>query len=83
MHVPGPGLERKGQGMLSSSSSLLSPGQNADGMDGAAAAILDCELKVSFIQKFWKVFSVCPCRYFVEVCFSGSGLHFLDLYYYC
>ena len=48
MHVPGPGLERKGQGMLSSSSSLLSPGQNADGMDGAAAAILDCELKVSF-----------------------------------
>ena len=48
MHVPGPGLERKGQGMSSSSSSLLGPGRNADGMHGAAAAILDPELKVSF-----------------------------------
>ena len=44
MRVPGPGLERKGWGMSTSSSSLVSPGQNADGMDGAAAAILDCGL---------------------------------------
>ena len=48
MRVPGPGLERKGRGMSPSSSSLLSPGQNADGMDGAAAAVLDCGLRVSF-----------------------------------
>ena len=48
MHIPGPGLERKGRGVSSSSSSLLGPGRNADGIQGAAAAILGHELKVSF-----------------------------------
>lgn len=48
MHIPGPGLERKRRGMSSSSSSLLGPGRNADEIEGAAAAILDHELKASF-----------------------------------